>query len=384
MSIYRRKSGRYAVLIDLERTATGLRRRKSTGTYRTRKEAEAAERKALEARDRGIDLSPKTVTVAELLDRVVADRRAKGRALRTVIRYDELAKFTIAPHIGGVAIAKLSPAHLSSWLGTIRERGSAAEKPLAPKSVKHAFAFLRSALRWAVRHDLAWRNVADAVDAPSAPRSQARALDEREAARLFEASDATRWGPFFRLALGTGARRGELLALRWDDVTLPEIGQATLSVRRAFVEGKGNDSRILEKGTKTDRVRTIPLGALAIAALRSQWASQAEERREAGSAYSNTEHVFQTPLGGPVAPFLATEAFRSLRARSKVKATLHDLRHTAATWMLAAGVDVASVARILGHTTPTTTLGIYAHALPAAESRAIASIDDRLERARRA
>ena len=65
MSTYKRKSGRYAVLIDLEATATGLRRRKSVGTFRTRKEAEAAERKALEARDRGIDLSPKTVTVAD-------------------------------------------------------------------------------------------------------------------------------------------------------------------------------------------------------------------------------------------------------------------------------------------------------------------------------
>jgi integrase len=126
---------------------------------------------------------------------------------------------------------------------------------------------------------------------------------------------------------------------------LPEVGKAQLTVRREFVEGRGEDSRIVEKGTKTDRVRTIPLGALAIAALRSQWTLQAQERRGAGEHYRDTGHVFQTPLGGPVAPFLATEAFRSLRARSKVRATLHDLRHSAATWMLAAGVDVASVAR---------------------------------------
>ena len=83
MSIYRRKSGRYAVLIDLETSATGLRRRKSIGTYRTRKEAAAAERRALEARDRGIDLSPKTVTVSELLDRYLTDREALGRGAKT-------------------------------------------------------------------------------------------------------------------------------------------------------------------------------------------------------------------------------------------------------------------------------------------------------------
>lgn len=101
-----------------------------------------------------------------------------------------------------------------------------------------------------------------------------------------------------------------------------------------------------------------------------------------GSAYSDTGHVFQRELGGPVAPDLATKAFARIRRRSKVNATLHDLRHTAASWMLAAGVDVPSVARILGHTTPSTTLGIYAHALPASESRAIATLDERLGRAK--
>ena len=73
---------------------------------------------------------------------------------------------------------------------------------------------------------------------------------------------------------------------------LPEVGQAALTVRRAFVEGKAKDARIVEKGTKTDRVRTIRLGALAIEALRSQWASQAQERREASGAYTDTGHVF--------------------------------------------------------------------------------------------
>lgn len=381
MSIYRRKSGRYAVLIDLEAAATGLRRRKSIGTYRTRREAEAAERKALEARDRGIDLSPRTVTVADLLARFVADRRSKGRALRTLQRYEELAKLSIGPHLGAITLAKLAPAHVSAWLATLREEGSAHGKPLSPKSVKHAFALLRSALRWAMRHDLVGRNVCEAIDAPTVPRSQARAIDEDEASRLFEAADVTRWGPFFRLALATGARRGELLAIRWDDVKLTDVGQSILMVRRAIVEVKGQG--LVEKSTKTDRERSIPLGTLAVEALRRQRSLQAAERLAAGTLYKDSGRVFQDPRGNLVAPFLATEAFRTLRARSKVQATLHDLRHTAASWMLAAGIDVASVARILGHTTPSTTLGIYAHAMPSDESRAVAAIDERLMRAKR-
>lgn len=210
------------------------------------------------------------------------------------------------------------------------------------------------------------------------PRSEARALGEEEAARFFAAADATRWGPFFRLALGTGARRGELLALRWQDVSVPEVGQATLTIRRAVVELKGKDARIVEKGTKTDRVRTIALGALALDALHRRRTMQSEDRLAAGACFRDSGHVFQGPCGGLIRPDLATAAFAFVRDRAKIKATLHDLRHTAASWMLAAGVDVVSVARILGHATPTTTLGIYAHALPVSESRAITTIDERL------
>jgi hypothetical protein len=87
MSVYKRKSGRYAVLKDLEPTALGGRRRKSIGTFRTRKEAEAGERKVLESRDRGIDLSPKTVTVSELLDRYLTNREALERGAQTLQEY---------------------------------------------------------------------------------------------------------------------------------------------------------------------------------------------------------------------------------------------------------------------------------------------------------
>ena len=89
---------------------------------------------------------------------------------------------------------------------------------------------------------------------------------------------------------------------------------------------------------------------------------QARERREAGEAYADSGHVFQHELGGPIVPDFASKAFARARKQSKVRATLHDLRHTVASWMLAAGVDIVSVARILAHTTPSTTLGIYAHA----------------------
>jgi hypothetical protein len=101
---------------------------------------------------------------------------------------------------------------------------------------------------------------------------------------------------------------------------------------------------------------------------------------QAGGDYQDSGHAFQMPLGGPVAPYLATDAFRNVRDNLSLDATLHDLRHTAATWMLNGGIDVRSVAQVLGHTQASTTLAIYSHVLPGAEERAVAAIDERLRR----
>jgi integrase len=352
-------------------------RRRSLGTFGTRREAERAEREALAAKDRGIDLSPRTVTVQELLARFVADRRTKARAVRTVERYEGIVRLLIAPHLGTITVAKLSPAHVSAWIATLQEGGGVGGRPLSAKTAKHAHALLRSALRWAVRHDLASRNVADAVDPPTVGRSRAHALADDEAKRFLEAADQTRWGSFFRIALGTAARRGELLALRWADVS---FDAATVTIRHAVVETADPKNRIVEKTTKTDRVRTVPLGALALDALRMQKRTQAENRLRAGGSFADSGHVFQGPLGGPVAPYLATDAFRSLRATLKIDASLHDLRHTAATWMLAGGIDVKTVASVLGHSAASTTLNVYGHVIAGAEARAIIAIDEHLRR----
>ena len=119
MSIYKRDSGRYAVLVDLEPTATGFRRRKSIGTFRTRKEAEAAERKALDARDRGMNLDPEKVTIAELAERFVK-AVAPDLAGQTVSRYEEHLRMHIVPSIGGIVASNLKPAHLAELYAKLR------------------------------------------------------------------------------------------------------------------------------------------------------------------------------------------------------------------------------------------------------------------------
>jgi hypothetical protein len=220
VSIYKRASGRYAVLIDLDPTVRGGRRRRSLGTYATRKDAERAEREALSARDRGIDLCPAKVTIAETMERFIEHCRADDRTAATLETYEQKSKKYIEPKLGTHLLAKLKPAHVAEWVAALRASGGENGKPLSAKTVRNVYGLLHGAIAWAKDLELVGRNVCDtdAARPPQAPRSPAKALSDDEVQRLLKAAEATRWGPFLTVALATGARRGELCALSWNDV----------------------------------------------------------------------------------------------------------------------------------------------------------------------
>ena len=360
MSIYKLPSGRWKAIIAKSEGAT---ERRSLGTFATKKEAEKAQRDALSARDRGIDLTPAKVTVPDVLTRYLSDR--KGRlASKTLQEYEKIANRYIVPHIGAKVLAKLRPAHVAEWQHTLSERGGSEGRALSAKSVFHARALLSAALRWACRMQLMAANPCVAVDAPSVRRSEARALTRDEVARLLRATGA-RWLPFVTLALTLGARRGELLALRWSDI---DAENATISIASSLSQTRDGVSL---KGTKTDRTRTIPLSRPALEALGRQRAMQAADRLRAGGLYRDAGFIFADELGNCISPMAATNTYARIAVRAKLPSTrLHDLRHTAATTMLLAGIDVATTAGVLGHSTPTTTLSVYAHILGESKRRA--------------
>lgn len=368
--IYKR-SGRYAVRVDLDCGPNGKRRRKSIGTFATRKEAEKAERDALSERDAGIDLAPGVVTVAQLLERYLTRCRTKGLSPTTIDRYGQLERTHITPTLGGLLLRKLRPAHLTALYAAVADAGA------APKTVHHVHGLLHASLNWAVEHQLVVRNVADVVagDLPKVPRSPAKALTPAQATALLNAARPTPWYAFVALALCVGTRRGELAGLRWERV---DLEAATIIVACARVRTSAGP---IDKSTKTDAVRTVPLNATAVAALRAHRAAQNEERLAAGTRYCKEDYVFANPLGKPWHPTSITNAFgRLARIAGIPPSRLHDLRHTAATWLLRSGVDVATVAAILGHSVVSTTLNTYAHVLPGADVSAVATIDAQLGR----
>lgn len=380
MSVYRKQSRakggkgppRYAVVIDLESTALGGRRRWCVGTFRTRKEADSAERKALEQRDAGVEAPSERLTVKAVITRYIARCRSKGLAPTTVVRYDELSK-TLSRSLGDVLATKLKPADVTEMYAQAQAGG------LSPKTVRHLHGLLHAALEWGVEMGLCVRNVASiaAHDLPKLRKSPARALTETEAQRLLGAAKGTPWHALFTLAICTGARRGELAALRWSSLDF-ECGR--MAVERSLARsGEGVQAF---KETKSGIIRTIPLNRLALAALEWHRVLQGREKKHAGEVYADQDLVFADGRGEPWNLTAITNAFARIAKAAGIQAArLHDLRHSAASWMLQSGIDIRTVSSVLGHSTPVTTLGTYAHLMPGADSKAVDAIAARLEAA---
>ena len=265
--------------------------------------------------------------------------------------------------------------HLNEWISTLRKGGGHNGKPLSPKTVRHAAVLLNGALKWAVKMQLTVTNPLTAVGMPAVPRSKARALPADEIAKVLAAAGKTRWGPLVSLAFSTGMRRGELCALDWADV---DERRGSVLVERSLTETRDGAAM---KTTKSGRGRTVPLSRVALDALRRQRTLQTADRRRARELYVDGGAIFTDELGRRISPMDATHAYgRIAKEVGASSLRLHDARHTAATHLLVAGVDVRSVSGILGHASATTTLDTYAHLIADAQRDAVDRLGDRLQR----
>lgn len=275
--------------------------------------------------------------------------------------YEWITKTYILPTLENVKLARLKTAQLDRLYAKLRETGGSEGNGLSAATVRQVHAIIRRALQQAVRWG--WISTNPATMA-SPPRVRSQPMDPptpADVVRLIEAAsqEDPDFGCFLLLAATTGARRGELCGLQWRDLDLED---RTMTISRAVVEGA--HSEVVVKDTKTHASRKIALDERTAGALVEQ-RSRAEARAElCGHALRQSAYVFtpEAEGGKPLAPNDATKAY--IRIRKKVGldgVRLHDLRHFAATRLLAAGVPVRTVSGRLGHANAATTLGVYAH-----------------------
>lgn len=332
---------------------------------KTRREVQDKLRTAQRDIDSGLDLSAGRRTVAQYLDDWLARVKPAVKP-KTWEGYESIVRVRVRPHLGHVPLSRLTPLDVQKLYATLEDAG------LSRRSVHHTHCVLHRAFRQAMRWQLLPRNPCDGATPPTPVRRDMRVLSASEVTHLLDATRAHPSHGLYVLAVTSGARIGELLALRWDDL---DLDAGKLAVRRSLQRQRG--AGLVFVHPKTDRSRrTVHLSQRAISALREHRTRQLEHRLAIGAAWHDQGLVFANATGGPLDPSWQTNAFKAtLRAAGLPVVRFHDLRHTAATLLLGQGVHPKVVSEMLGHATITLTLDTYSHFVPALHAQAAAAMD---------
>ena len=302
-------------------------------------------------------------TLAMLFQEFFRQHAEEKLAPKTIERYRELAAY-LAPELLAMPLAELTPLHLSrEWSRLLKSGGhhrkTKQARPLSAKTVRHIAGLVSSAFARAERWGLVTSNPVTHSEPPVPRKHRGVALTPAQQTLVF-ASASGPWclAAFLEVAAATGARRGEVLALRWSDI---QDGRAIIT--RSLTQTR----QVLEfKGTKTERPRDVKVPASALAVLEEHRKRQDEFRRQFGPEYrTDLDLVFANADGTPLRPNSVSSAVSLLFRRLGLPkgASLHSLRHSHGSHLLAEGVSLPVVSERLGHSSVRTTAEVYAHAI---------------------
>jgi integrase len=359
--IRERSPGRWAIVLDHRDPATGERRRRWHSFAGTKRQAQVKCAELVAELQSGGSVDPSKITVVEFLDRFDRDWAALHVSARSRDRY-RFALDHVRRRLGDRRLQKVSPADIAAlYAALIRE-------DLAPRTVRMVHTALHRALGQAKAWGVIRDNPADIAKPPKAPDRETPMLQPDQAAVLLE---RLRGKPLYllaSLALGTGLRRNELLGLRWGNV---DLDAGWLTIEQALEQTATHGIRIKSPKTRHGR-RTISLPAHLVTELRTHWREQQEQRLAAGLGKApDTAPVFATADGRHLSPNAVTKAWPVAMAAIGMPAvTLHSLRHTHASMLINAGLDILAISRRMGHSSPTITLNVYGHLIHGTDDRA--------------
>jgi integrase len=312
-------------------------------------------------RDLGRDLEGAKITLNEYLDRWLGAAVVPRVRLKTFQDYRGRLRRYVRPVLGERVLAGLRPLDLQAVYQQMTERG------LSARTIRYAHVLIKCAMQQAVRWRLLLENPADGLKVPQQVRNEIRSLTVEQARALLKAAEGTKYGPVLAVALTTGMRPSEYLGLKWKDI---DWARQTVSVVRSIRRLNG---KWCFSGTKRSRSRRpIKLQNWIVSLLHDL-----RTKVSAQDFYPEARDlIFRTPSGQPISADYLAKRFRSvLELASVPRIRLYDLRHSAATIALAAGVSPKIVSEQLGHASTDFTLDTYAHVLPHMQDEAAARVE---------
>jgi integrase len=364
--IRERAPGRWAIILDRRDPATG--KRKWHSFKGTKREAQVECARLISEMKGGTYLEPSKITLAEYLERWLDYAKSKVSP-RTYERYCEIVRKNIIPALGAIHLTKLRPAQIAGAYNNALASGRRDGRGgLAPTTVIYIHRLIKQSLGQAVRWEVLTRNPADAVDPPKAERVVLIAYDMDQTAELLEALRGTRLRLPVLLAVMCGLRRGEIVALRWRHI---DFGAGKIAVVESAEQTAGG---VRYKPPKSGKGRAVVLSNMVVAELHEHRLAQAEELLRLGIRQSDATFVYARHDGEPMQPRSLSQMWAATET-GLPRVPFHNLRHSHATHMLAAGVHPKIASERLGHSRVGVTLDLYSHVLPGMQEDAAARVD---------
>jgi integrase len=366
-SVYQRADGRWVGSVSLGYDGAGKRKRRVVYAA-TKGEVQAELRKLQTSADAGTLGDASRVTVGEYLTRWLENTARPRIGPVTYARYEQLVRLHVRPLLGGLPLAKLRAAHVEQFYADLERKG---ESPIARRQ---AGRLLTAALRHAVvgLKQIPHNPAAD-IPKPRAESREMHFLTEPQVRQFLDAARGKRLYALFALAIGSGMRQGEMLALRWSDI---DFDAGTVAVRRSLSVVKGE---FVEKEPKSKAGRrTISVSPWVVDALRDHRAKMLAEGNIAAPVFctrvgtfiekTNLVRRFFRPVLDKANELAAEKAGGGVPALLP-PIRFHDLRHTHATLLLSQGQSIKAVSYRLGHAKADVTLRVYAHVLPTDDAK---------------
>jgi integrase len=375
-NITRHGKSSWGIKVELPRDPVSGERRRHLETMRgTREQAKARLVEISNELRKGARIEPSAVTVGAYATAWLEQPR--GLQGKTLERYRQLVEQQIVPHLGAKGLQALTTADVRDWHGTLLASGGKGGRPLSSQTVRHCHRLLHSILDHAVEGKRVAANVAAIKRLPKVAKAQIEIIPRE---RIGETLEKLRGHRLFTLAvtaLGSGLRRGELLALRWRKVDLEGASRDVVESLEE-VNAEIEADRLRFKPPKSDAgVRTVSLPASVVDVLRTHRREQLEQRLALGlGKLPEDALVFSDIEGNPLSPDKVSRDWaRVVVSRKLPPVSFHGLRHTHVSALIAAGQNVYAVSKRIGHSDPALTLRTYSHLFSRKDDTAAAAIE---------
>lgn len=336
-------------------------RKTKTVIAKNKREAERLLHKWSAEIEGGNYIDPSNMTFSAFVERWKENYAEKNLAPATYDTYNNILHSTFIPSIGKKKLSKIGTFDLVQLFHDIGE-----ERHLKPGTLQKYKNCISNIFNRAIEWKIIPNNPAAGVHASKGIHTSKEAFDEQEMNYILECSkkEDLYWHAAVRLALELGMRRGEIVALEWNQI---DFNKKIITIKQSMTLNQRSDDRRTLKGTKTDRWRTVPMSDELAELLKALSKEKKKEMAGMAELYHGGKHFFviTDETGQPFRPDSISKRWRRFRMKYHIRElSFHSLRHTSATWLLNRGVSPKVIQERLGHRDIKTTLNVYSHVLP--------------------